>query len=127
MAGFTLIGVDGRHTAEARRDIEETIEIVADTWKGERGRQIAELAAKRGEEGPELSSMIPFGTDLNGALLLFDPKTNLPDGEMEVLLYDTSGPSKRYAGFIEMLGTDGEEVCREVVEPNERQSEGSQP
>ena len=127
MSGFTLIGVDGAHTKQARRDIEETLEIVADTWKGERGRQIAEQV-KRGntisEEGPELGTMIPFGTDFNGALLLFDPKTTRPDGEMEVLLYDTSDCSRRYRGFIEMLRTDREEVCREVESPRQRQSEG---
>jgi hypothetical protein len=117
VAGFTLVGVDGGHTTTARQDIKETLEIVADAWSGERAKQIAEFAAaNRGqglaEEGPNLGDMIPFGTDFNGALLLFDPRTTRPDGEMEVLLYDTSGPSKRHAGFVEMLRADGDDVCQ---------------
>jgi hypothetical protein len=124
LSGFTLIGVDGAHTIEARRDIDETIEIIADTWSGERGRQVAEQLVDQPpecpEEGPEVSRMIPFGTDFNGALLLFDTRTRRSDGEMEVLLYDTSGPSKRFSGFIEMLEKDSEEVCQEGKEPDER-------
>jgi len=128
LSGFTLIGVDGAHTMEARRDIDETIEIIADTWSGDRGRQVAEQLADQPtecpEDGPEVSRMIPFGTDFNGALLLFDPATRRSDGEMEVLLYDTSGSSKRFHGFIEMLREHSEEVCQENKEPHDRESEG---
>jgi SMI1/KNR4 family protein SUKH-1 len=117
---FTLVGVDSQHTVDARRDIEQTLDIINDTWSGERSRQIAESIAGRGgqrqEPGPWVGRMIPFGTDFNGALLLFDPRTRREDGEMDVLVYDTSGASKWYDGFAAMLEADSHEICEEPLD-----------
>jgi SMI1 / KNR4 family (SUKH-1) len=110
IAAFTLIGINGKHTVEAHRDIEETLDIFLDGWKAQYGEptaeKIAEVEGWSRDEAAYIVAMIPFGTDFNGALLLFDPKTRRSDGEMEVLLYDTSGPSKRYKDFVSMLKSD---------------------
>ena len=125
VAGFTLVGVDGRHTTEARQDIRETLEIVAEAWAGVDAVPASGRAVGTTEDhGAAVVEMIPFGTDFNGALLLFDPKTGRADGELEVVLHDTSGPSKRYRGFVEMLMEDREEVCRPG---REEHSEGGAP
>jgi len=57
-------------------------------------------------------------------LLLFDPRTRSKDGEMEVLLHDTSGPSKRYRGFVEMLRSDYREISQEMRQLSKRASGG---
>jgi len=117
-AGFTLVGIGGKHTAEARRDIRETLDLFLDAWKAQYGEPTAEKVAEvegwSRNEGAYIVRMIPFGTDFNGALLLFDPKARRKDGEMDVLLYDTSGPSRRYRGFVNMLRTDLREMYRET-------------
>jgi hypothetical protein len=128
VAGFTLVGVGGKHTTDARRDIRETLEIVADAWKAPRAKPgqgtPAKVVGAGGDDGAAVVDMIPFGTDFNGALLLFDPRTRRKDGEMEVLLHDTSGPSKRYRGFMEMLRGDYREISQDVRKLGKRRSGG---
>ena len=128
VAGFTLVGVGGKHTTGARRDIRETLEIVADAWKAPHAKPgrgaLAKVEGAGGDDGAAVVDMIPFGTDFNGALLLFDPRTRRKDGEMEVVLHDTSGPSKLYRGFAEMLRIDYREISQETRELGKRESGG---
>lgn len=120
VGGFTLTGVSGQHTTRARRDIRETLEIFRDAWRAQYGEPSPEkIAAKEQvsrDEAAYVDDMIPFGTDFNGALLLFDPKSRRRDDEMEVLLWDSSGPSRRYRGFVEMLHADRRELKQQILE-----------
>lgn len=116
--GFTLMGVTGRHTADARRDIKETIELFEDGWAAQYGKpteeSIAAFEARSRDEAVYVGRLVSFGTDFNGALLLFDNRRRRRDGEMDVLLWDSSGPSRRYRAFGSMLESDLKEIRRET-------------
>jgi len=120
VSGFTLVGAAGKHSGRAWRDIDATLQIFRDAWEAQYGPptpdKIAALEAKSRDEAAYVARMIPFGTDFNGALLVFDPNTRKRDGEMNVLLWDSSGPSRRYRDFITMLRTDLREVKAQIRE-----------
>ena len=126
--GFTLIGASGKHMSDAHRDIRATLDLFLDAWKAQYGQptptKIAEVEGWSRDEAAYIVNMIPFGTDFNGALLLFDPKTHRKDGEVEVLLYDTSAPSKRYRGFVDMLEADLRQIRKEMMGLRKRSMAG---
>lgn len=124
--GFILIGVTGKHTEQALRDIEETVEIYLDSWIDHYGEPTPEKIAEHESKGNNVNSWeregdlyiankLHFGTNFNGDILFFNPAKTQQDGEMEVVYWGTSGGTYgRYSSFVEMLRADLMKLKKEI-------------
>lgn len=104
--GFSLVGVSGPHTEQARADIEVTVAADVDAAQ----RSMPEEAARsfvdrerRDEDFAHLPNHLIFATDFNGQLGFFDHRTRRPDGEMEVRLWSPAGITERHQSLLAFL------------------------
>lgn len=112
---FTLIGVSGTHTSKALRAVDRFTALFSKKWAAAKRptdeafiREYESKGKKTGKNVEAACLYIPnklfFGSDLEVAVLFFNPSSRGRDGEMEAIHTDiTWRVHGRYGTFPEML------------------------
>ena len=115
---FTLIGVGGKHTTKAQKQIKETLSLYKGIWEEKHGKatdaRIKEFESKANRSGKTeddariyIANKLVFGTSSSGSLRLFNPAVTDKAGEPEVVYRDQLGEIvRRYPNFRAMLEAD---------------------